>query len=415
MMNRYFRYLLLLIFCIFLTGCRERNDDFAAVNDTAEVHETQPEQAVYWQKQIDVNGANVAQIVINAKIGGMRTDSLYEVVLNRRNLDAKYAEETVARLMDSYEKEDAEQEDIYYTGLWDNQPCEFRVYDTSAYFYLSNYRNGLYHFPEGEWEGATPTVSYIVEENNSKISSKEAEQIGDGFLEKLGLDAYGLAKIEDLYWEPVEHLKEGVGFEVETHIVGSIPENTWCEGYVLTYARDIKGVLQDIEGYWHIHDTLGAIKLGEADNIGLEEITLYVTDFGVVDAWISQLCDAKEHSLEGEQVIELETAKEKFEEILLSDPNRFADAVSDNRLEFNSLELVYYADAPDHISPVWKLSNFAKPNWERYETSDEEAYQEVILIHAITGKEIDLITEAFIPYDDESYYKIEVEEVPASD
>lgn len=333
-MKGYFRYMLLLTLCILLTGCSKESEDFTAVSDTAEVHETQPAKTEYWQKQLDVNGTNVAQIIINARIGEIRTDSLYEVSLNRRNLDAQYAEETAEKLFDSYEKGDALQEEgILFTGLWDNQPCKFEVYGANAYFSLSNYRNGLYHCPEGEWAGAVPATAYIAEENSSEISREEAEQIAAGFLEKLGLASYRLARIEDLYWEPLEQSEEE---EVKVRIAGVTPVNTWCEGYALTYARDIKGIMQDVEGYWYT-TVQAQMRLGDEYNRNLEEITLYVTDFGVVDARASQLCNAKEHSLEGQQVI---------------------------------------------------------------------------LLHAISGEEIDPKTDAFSPYSEEQYYEIKPEKVP---
>lgn len=404
-MNRYFKYILLLTGCIFLAGCAKQDEDFAPVTDTDEVQETQAGKEVYWEKQFDVNGTNVSQIIINAKIGEVHTDSLYEVALSRKTLDARYAEETADSLFDSYEKEEVDAEErIGYTGYWDNQLYKLRVYDTGMHFFLANYKDGLYHFPEGEWESASSTQNYITEENNSKISSAEAEQIAGSFLAKMGLDIYHLAKIEDLYWKPEEEAASDDGFTV--NVIGGMPSDTWCEGYVLTYARDIKGVCQDVEEYWYT-TVESQMRMGHAYNSNLEKIVLYVTDFGVIDAWVSQLCDGEEHALEGQKIVDLEAAQKRFEEILISDPNRFAEGISGNRLEFNALDLVYYADAPNHISPVWRLSRFAEPDWEL--APNGMVHQQVILINAVSGKEIDPKTETFYPYIDEIYYEYDAD------
>lgn len=401
------RYLLFLcVICIFLTGCLSQDKGFAVVDDPDEIQDTQAEHAEYWQTQFNTDGTKVVQVSMNTKIGETQTHSLYDVMLSRCSFNEENARQWANMLFDNYKKQEASEDGyIEYIGYKDNIGCELSVSSSRLSFKLSNPKDGLYNCPEGNWYTAAREYHYWQSDNQSEITPVDAEQIADDFLEEVGLDGYQCAAVEDIYWLPVEETEYPDSIAIEDD--GSISENTWCEGYALTYARDIHGIQQDVQPYYDAMESdiqiIGGAydeAYGEAVNENLEQIVIYVTDFGVISFCAENICTVDETALDGTKTVGLEEAKKLFEKILTEDSDRFSAEAVNGKLEFNRLELVYYADAPNHISPAWKLSNWVQPEYGigSEETGYQEICRQVILIHAISGEEIDPKVSCFSVY-----------------
>ncbi|MDE5967039.1 MAG: hypothetical protein K2G89_09440 [Lachnospiraceae bacterium] len=228
-------------------------------------------------------------------------------------------------------------------------------------------------------------------ENLCSMSEEEAVRVARNFIEDSGYSGYGVYAINALNWTAFGKVSYG---DSSSYVVDSNGEaqETWTDGYSILFTREVDGVLQEKS----VFPLYGGYAEAAGDNkYGLEYITVFINDIGILDFQIVYPYTVKEVSASSTSLLSYEQAQGVFRDILQSD----ADSLSTygETLNFNSLNLTYFrvADAESDtyaLLPVWILAN----REEDVAGFGDVYYNCALMINAIDGSRINYMEELYV-------------------
>lgn len=376
-MRNFYVLTCLLLFVTLLSGCNESFDMDNNTTEFSEVYENTT-SGDKWNVSLTVPGDKVHTISIDASVNMKEVpDEVYRVQLSSVKLDDAYFIDLTKKLFDNEVTAQGDTGEKVYLGTVDSIPYTLTTGQYGFSLEPEKYIDVISDEAKAAGKMMYPLHSYYTLDNHCKMTATDAKKVAAEYLIKMGYDEYKITGCANLVWETVENEQE-TGVKVE--LVENDEQDLWCEGYFLTFSRDIHGCAQDTNPYFYDSNESNVRDL--CYNTDLEQIYIEVTDKGVISFSAYQLCTVSETVYQAEDIISIVDAKAKLEKALADNPDEYADEALAGVLNYTNLEFVYYASSSNEIIPVWKLSLLAE---SEQDSLYPHKYRQVVLINAIDG------------------------------